>query len=256
MQITDKAELSVQGSVLWGTHGIGMFLSDAVLDVKRTFIDGTRTITAPGVSYAVGIVASGGRATIDHLSIAHAILAGIEVERTGTLSGTALFVRDTTEATPTGTGAGFSVGEGGKIVLSNSAIDRATGVGVLAVRGGGAEIALSRSTVTRTRAAPGFGFGHGVILGEDTTVTLEDTQVVDSALIGLAAAGGRAQVTGGTFHRNKVAVHVQGGSFLVESGRTGDLGAAEVRVSKETTFIDNETKLGSGELPLPKSVLR
>jgi hypothetical protein len=84
-------------------------------------------------------------------------------------------------------------------------------------------------------------------------VLLEQSAVFDNAAIGVAVSGGRAHLVDAVVANNPVALHVQNGSFLVESADDGELGAMEVRVSPDSKFLDNGSKLGTGEVPLPSN---
>jgi hypothetical protein len=94
-----------------------------------------------------------------------------------------------------------------------------------------------------------------VIVAVGAQVILEGTSIFDNAAIGLAASGGRARLVESTIARNAVGVHVQEGSFLKETEDATDLGVNEVRVSRGTRFVGNQTRVGSGEIPLPSNIL-
>jgi hypothetical protein len=138
--------------------------------------------------------------------------------------------------------------------LEASAIVDATTSGILATRGGDASIRLAQSSIHGTKAAS-QGFGHGVIVAAGAQVILEGTSVFDNAAIGVAAAGGRARLINSVIAKNPIGVHVQDGSFLVESEDVTDPLDNEVRVSRDTRFIGNQSKVGSGEIPLPSNIL-
>jgi hypothetical protein len=153
------------------------------------------------------------------------------------------------------TGSGVALGEGGTIEIERLIVERTLGIGVLAVRGAGSVFRLKKSVVRDTLLSPKFSFGYGIAGGAGSTIELEDTVISGSPVVGLAGVGGAGRVAGGAFVRNRVAIHVQDGSTLQSADDDGDLGETELRVSSSTSFEGNETKVGSGAIPVPTSVL-
>ena len=263
LQVTESAAATLDNVAIIGAWGFGAYVqSKGTLSAKHTFIDQTHSLVSPAplvLSFAVGITADdNGQVTLDTTTIEHGALAAISAGSTGTVKGTGLYLRDIGEAKPLGTGAGISVGQGGKADLVRSAIASASGVAVLAVQGGGASIHLGDSAVHGTRVAS-TGFGHGAAGGVDTTFSIDGSFFFDNAAIAIALAGCTASIKGTTLSRNAVALQVQDGSFIVESDddpTTSPLGAGEVRISADTKLVDNVTRIGNGIIPLPKDVLK
>jgi hypothetical protein len=250
----------LDGSAILGAWGYGVHVTAATLEAHRLFIDDTRGLQTPGadgLSFAVGItvVGSGGKATLTDSTITRGRLAAIAVGNHGTAAATGVLLRDIGEATPLGTGAGLSVGEGGSCDFVRGAIDGGAAIGVLAVRGGGATVHLTDSAVHGTRIGS-TGYGYGAAAGFDTSMLIEGSYFFDNAAVALALVGGSARVSGSTFARNPIALHAQSGSFLSESAATSELATGELRVAPDTKFVDNETKVGSGEIPLPPDPLK
>jgi hypothetical protein len=255
---TGHAKLNLDGVAIVRAWGWGVYAdTSAAVDLKHTLIGDVRALEpkrSPALPFAIGLAVGGSSATVDDVSVLGTLLAAVTAGNGGTIQGKGLYVRGVAATDPVGTGAGIAVGDGGQVDLEASAIVDSTTSGILATRGGDATIRLARSAIHGTKAAS-QGFGHGVIVAAGAEIVLESTSIFDNAAIGLAAAGGRARVVGAVIARNPVGVHVQDGSFLVESPDAADPGANEVRVSPDTRFLSNTSKIGAGQIPLPSNIL-
>jgi hypothetical protein len=224
--------------------------------LKHVLIDGTRVLEpkrTPALPFAVGLSVSGATATIDDVTVLRSTLSAVAAGKSGIITGSGLYVRDVTAAEPTGTGMGVAVGDGAQVDLEASAIVESMTSGLLATRGGSSKLRFANGTVHGTRPT-GQDFGHGVVVAAEAELLLERTAVFDNAAIGVAAAGGRARLVNVVVAKNEVGMHVQDGSFIVESEDETDLGDTEVRVSPDSKFLENGTKLGTGEIPLPSNI--
>lgn len=258
-QVIGKATMNLDGVAVIDAWGWAMYTdTGAKLDIKHSLVDGTRVLEPKGpvLPFAIGLSVSGATATVEDFTVLHTTLHGVTAGKKGVVTGSGLYVRDVSPSDPegAGAGAGIAAGESGQVDLDASAIFESTTSGVLAIEGSSSLVRLARSTIHGTRAAP-QGFGHGVLVAGEAEVILDQTAVFENAAIGIAASGGRARVTSGVVARNPIGVHVQRGSFLVESGDDAELGATEVRISPDSKFLDNASKLGTGEIPLPTNVI-
>lgn len=257
-QVLDKAKMNLDGVAVLETFGWAIYAdSGGVLDVKHSLVSNTKPLEpkrVPALPFALGISVSGAKATIEDVAVLHSLLSAVGAGKNGEITGSGLYVRDVVATTPVGTGAGIGTGDGGKIDLEGSVIVDSMTAGILAMFGNGASIRFANGTIHGTRAAP-EGFGHGVLVGPDGQAILEHTAVFDNAAIGVAASGGRAHLVSTIIANNPVAMHVQDGSFIVETTDEADLQTTEVRVSPDSKFLENGTKLGTGEIPLPEGVL-
>jgi hypothetical protein len=112
-------------------------------------------------------------------------------------------------------------------------------------------IELTTVSIRGTTPAKDGTFGHGMVVFPGAVVTLTDTSLENSTLVGLVAAGGQVRFVGGAVTNNAVALQAQSGSFVTQSDDPGPLQTGEVRVSAETVFTGNATKLGTGVVPVP-----
>lgn len=258
VQVTDGASAALDGLAVQGAFGFGIFASSgAKLDAKRVLVDAMRALDPdriPPLPFGLGIEIDGAEATLEDVTVTRALLGAIAVGKAGRLAGSAVYVRDVTASEPIGIGAGISVGEGGVVELDRCAIVESATTGLLATRGPEASIHLTSSTLRSTRPAA-EGFGHAVVALGEASVVLERCSILDSFAVGVAAAGGRVRLVSSVVAGNPVALHVQDGSFLVESDADGALDPDEVRVSHDCRFVENATRIGSGEIPLPEDVV-
>lgn len=257
--VQTKAKASLDGVAILGAWGFGMYVdAGASLDVRRSFVDGTRAPQGadPSKAFAVGLTVNAATATVSDVTISRSSQAGVTAGKKGRLRGDHLLVRDVIEGSVASSGSALTVGENADVDLDASVFDGATSSGVIVTEGGASAIRLSRSVVRGTRKGRD-GYGHGVTVRVGARVVLEATSVVDNPGIGVAVDGARALLGGTSIARNGVGIHAQGGSFLVEGddADVDSLGDGEVRVAPSTRFTSNATRVGSGEVPLPSPVL-
>lgn len=258
VQVLDKAKMTLENVAVLEAWGWSAYAdSGATLDLQHVLIDGTRVLEPkrqPALPFAVGLSVSGATALIDDVTVLRSTLAAVGAGKNAEITGSGLYVRDVVATEPVGTGAGVATGDGAKIDLEASAIVDSMTSGILAMHGGGASIRFANGSIHGTRVAP-EGFGHGVLVATGGEALIERTAVFENAAIGIAASGGRARLVAAIVAQNPVAMHVQQGSFIVESPDEAELSDNEVRVSPDSKFIENGTKLGAGEIPLPTNVL-
>jgi Right handed beta helix region len=149
-------------------------------------------------------------------------------------------------------GRGLSVQNGGTVTVGRSAFvdNRETGVIVML---GGSSLTMSESTVQDTGLDPQGNYGIGLLLGDDALALVEGCTITGSKGVGLAVAAAGASFHKGTISKNAIGVHAQGGTALMEGDTDGD--PRTLMISKDTRFVDNTTRVGSGVVPLPPPVL-
>lgn len=197
--------------------GIGLLVeSKATLDLARTTIEQTRTSAL--------------------VALGHAKLDGV-------------VVRGTRAANDGFAGRGISVQAGGVTDVARSAISDNTEAGVL-VANGGATLTMTESSIDVTDVDPAGQFGIGIIAGGTANATVEKSTITASKGIGLAFAGAGGTLRACVISKNAVALHAQEGTTIVEGDGDGD--PTTLAVSKDTRFVDNQTRIGSGEVPIPR----
>ncbi|MFN7133649.1 MAG: hypothetical protein ACK4N5_16350, partial [Myxococcales bacterium] len=142
------------------------------------------------------------------------------------------------------------------------AVQRASGL-VRAERGvllGNARAGLSTATraslsgealvIVRSRAAAGE-FGHGAIASGGSRLELANSAIEQNAAAGLVVSGAAALLTGTRVAKNPVALHLQDGVELLEVDTARPPAPNEAVVTRDCTFEENASRLGTGLLPLP-----
>jgi hypothetical protein len=190
-------------------------------------------------------------AKVAHSTFEHNALSGMTSAVDSTIEGEFVLVRATQEVDTAGQGSGMQLARGASITLTRSAIVENTGTSVVVASAG--NLKLSHSVVRGTHHSSDGGFGHAFSVFDGAHAELDSCTLVGSAGVGLVVAGGQAIVRGGVFARNTVALHVQDGAEIIESDSTDDLTENEVRVSTSTKFIENGSRVGSGQIPLPST---
>lgn len=195
------------------------------------------------------MVQDSSNATVKRSTFEHNALSGMTSASSSTIDGEAILIRATQEVETAGQGSGMQIAKEASINLTRSAIVGNTGTSIVVASTG--RIQLSRSVVRGTLHGSDGGFGHAFSVFDGASADLESCTVLGSAGVGLVVAGGQAVVRGGVFAQNTVALHVQDGAEITESDSVDALTGNEVRVSTSTRFLENGSKVGTGEIPLP-----
>jgi hypothetical protein len=96
-------------------------------------------------------------------------------------------------------------------------------------------------------------FGHGLVAFTGSNLVIRDSEVVSNN-VGLLFDGAAAVLTGSRIRGNSVGIHTQRGTTLVSGGQAPELPeAGVVYVTEDSQFVDNESRVGGGELPLPSN---
>lgn len=257
VSVVTKGAATLEGVAVVGGWGFGVGTEGGTLAMRRSLVDATRAARGgePSAGYATGLtVNKAGKATVEDVTVSRSSASGVVVGRASALSGSRLLVRDVVEGVKASSGAGLSIGESGRVDLEATAVEAATGTGVIVTSGANTTLRLADSIIRGTRPARD-GYGHGATARLAVTMLLERTAVVDNPGIGVAVDAASALLSGAVLARNGVGVHAQGGSFLSEATSSDELGEGELRVTPDTRFVDNGARVGTGEVPLPEPLL-
>lgn len=116
----------------------------------------------------------------------------------------------------------------------------------------GTHVSLDKVLVLRTDKAKPGEYGHGILGAYDSVVDIRNSIVERQSGVGLFYAAGRGTVTRSLVRGNAVGAHVQEGSIFVELETAPEAaGDLELVVTPDVQFVDNDSKTGTGELPLP-----
>jgi hypothetical protein len=246
------------------------FVRGQTKDGARAQAKGTRLFVTDTVSRADGSlgdgldVEKGAIAEIDGAAIVRARRAGVLVNDTLgdagdvaelTLSHTV--VRDTRAADDGLTGKGIAlqgvgIGVGGKLALRSSAVTGSVEFGLVVGNATGSATVES-SFIGSTRPDDSGQYGHGAVATGKATLIMRSTEVRANR-IGIAFNDAAGVVTRCLVAGNAVGIHVQEGS-TIETGKTAPEAASPrvVVVTDDSRFEQNQTKVGSGAVPLPSS---
>lgn len=148
-------------------------------------------------------------------------------------------------------GRALSLQNGGSATIARSSFVDNAETGILALAG--SSLAMSGSTIHDTRLDAEGKYGIGLLLADDALATVVGCTVTGSQGVGLAVAAAGASVRRSTISRNAIGVHTQGGTTLMEGDPDGD--PRVLLISKDTRFVENATRVGSGVVPLPPAVI-
>jgi hypothetical protein len=222
----------------------------ASVDMSASLVTATRTAalfyesgryTGPGM-----VVESKASLALSQSTIEGAHTAGLA--SSGHADITESLVRGTRAGQDGQFGRGISIQLGGVTTVTRSAVIDNVESGVF-VSLSGASLTMTGSTVQGTGFDGDGNFGIGVLIGGDVNGTIEDSTITGSKGIGLAVASASAFVHHSIISRNAVGVHAQDGTTLAEGEEPGDARACVI--SKDTSFVENATRVGSGVVPLP-----
>jgi hypothetical protein len=251
---TRGAALNIARSCLRDNRDIGILFGDASSgSIRGVDVAGTRP-SDKGTERGRGLEVNGGSsAEVDGVSLFDNMQIGIAVSGADTAMELqhASVVRTLT--LPDGSaGRGVNVQRGARAVLRGVAVEGSHQLGVSAVDGDALlEVFDSRIVGTR-KGADGFGDG---VLGSEARVLLSRCLVEASEGSGLAFRRTRAAVQSSSIVRNAVGVFVDAsGSLAQANAETIPDEEGVVRISPDTAFDENETRVGNGLLPVPAAI--
>jgi hypothetical protein len=115
----------------------------------------------------------------------------------------------------------------------------------------GSSLAVKSTLVRDTRQAAGT-FGDGIVASDSGVVTLDEVWLLGHPGIAVAISGGSATVAHSLVARSAIALGVAGGTDLSAADQIPDAPPPlACVVSNDTRFVDNQTRVGSGSIPLP-----
>jgi hypothetical protein len=261
---SDGAIIEVNESTLADNPSIGFFITKAgtKATIKKTAVIHTYAAGETGGGVALG-AKDGSTVDIDDSVFVDAAFAALQSDGAGTkLTVSRSLVADlkpsikTFKAPEIHGGAALTVIRGASATMTSCTIDRALEEAVAA---GNAKsvLLLDRTVVKRTQANDQGLFGHGVLAVEGGTVAIQRSAFDDNVGVGIVVSNASASVQRSSVRRNTVGVHVQKGSSLLETAEVPDpIEPGTVVVTPDSRFIENGSKVGTGELPLPGSLLQ
>jgi hypothetical protein len=251
---TRGATLNVARSLFRDNRDIGvLFAEGASGSLRGVDIAGTRP-SAKGTARGRGLEVNGGsKLEVEGLSVFDNMQVGIAVTGVDSAAELRQVSVFRTQTLPDGSaGRGVSVQRAARAVLRSAAVEGSHQLGVSAVDSD-AQLEVFDSRIAGTQKSVD-GFGDGV-LGSEARVFLSRCRVESSEGSGLAFRRARVAVQSSAIVKNTVGV------FVDESGTLQQANAdaipdedGVVRVSPDTSFDENDVRVGNGLLPVPQAL--
>ena len=258
MNVAQGGQAEIDGTAIVGTSSTGLNVEDAPSRVTAmgTLVEGTVPVVSsmsPGGD-GIGVEAlAGAKVTLAGCSVIGNTTAGLvsaqpastptDVQASGTL------VRGTLSDLQHQYGFGTIVQDGDSLELEGSAVVGTTAVGVAVA---GATATIDSSVIRAVQMDSSGTFGYGLVSVSEGTVTLQGSYVRENPGVGLAFSASTASVTSSWVADNAIGIAAQDGLTLVVANDAGTTAPMdEIVVSADSEFTGNQSRVGSGAIPLP-----
>lgn len=152
-------------------------------------------------------------------------------------------------------GFGLTVNSASTVDFVDSSIVDAIELGI-ATDGVDSHITLDKALLRRTSEPPEGDYGHAILCGYDAITDVRGSVLEGHRGAALFYAGGGGTISRSIVRANAIGAHVQEGSTLSEAASAPETSAVpDLVVTSDVQFVDNTTKTGTGELPLPGIVV-
>jgi hypothetical protein len=260
ISIQSGASLTFKGATVADSPGAGIAVRKGMASaaIERSVVV---NITGDAiVGSGVGVFASeSSRVSVIDSAIVLSTFSGVTVDlKDAELTMRRSLVADTRAArgggkVPADSG-GYSllVNRGGAATVHESTLVDARDLGAVA----GAEgsiLRLERTLVARTSADSEGRFGHGLLSLLGGRVFTDGVVVAENAGAGLLFDRGGGIIRKTAVLGNEIGIHVQEGAELIEGDPDDEAThPLDVWVSTDTRFVGNASRVGSGQLAVPK----
>lgn len=250
--IADRAsKVTLDGAYVGQSQFLGVSLRrGASLEAKGLVIDGVELVERNGGYGMLAIEGTSVALTDFAIRGAHgaSLVIGEKDTKATLVRGTLRDVK--TDATP-GVARGVSVQAGATASLERVRIQESTATAMYVTAS--SQASLVACVVDGVVADASGRFGDAFEVVDHAVLRLDRSVIRHASGAALVFAGATGAVDASLVEHNAVGIHVQGGSALAEADAVpGDLADGAVVVTRSTTFLENETKVGQGELPLPQ----
>lgn len=265
INVEEGAVVDLDGVSIVANDGEGLFLRGETKEGKRSRATAKRLLVADGRTFdsTAVFIAKGALAEIDGGLVRAAQRAGVVVNETTGAKGsrseatlTHVIIRGTkrSERRPSDEKTialdGIGIGNAGRLTMRASAIVDNVQFGAIIGSPKGFT-SFENVFIGSTKSNDDGSFGHGVVAFSGSTLVIRDTEIAANN-VGLLFDGASAVLAGSRIRGNNVGIHAQRGSTLasgVEPPEEPEAGV--VFVTDDSQFVDNESRVGGGELPLP-----
>lgn len=236
----EGSSLILDRSVISGVEGMGVTITSSATEaiIRGTLI---RDIRATENIVGQGIASNSAQLEMEDVHLAN--IDGIALIALGEATITRVTASDTKSTRPTN---GAAIAVGGKMILRDIAVAKNQLAGVVL---GSGEIEIDGLLVTGTTPTESGTFGHG-LFGEGARVRATNLDLSSNAAVGIGFDGGAGTVSRSIIAKNAVGAHAQNGVTLVQR-EGGELKDGEVAFTPDVLFLENGTRVGVGNIPVP-----
>lgn len=253
--VVDQAsKVKLTGAYLGQSKFLGVSLRRASsLEAVGLVIDGVDLVASGDGGFGL-IAIEASSASLTDFAIGGAHGASLVVGEKGTsvslVRGT---LRDVSLDKNPGVARGLSLQAGATATLERVRIEGSTATAMYMTTA--ATASLTSCVIDGVTPDPKGKFGDAIEVVDGAVLRLDESVIRNARGAAMVFAGGTGAIRASLIERNAVALHAQGGSALAEvDDIPADLEAGSVSVTRSTQFVDNETKIGQGELPLPQPI--
>jgi hypothetical protein len=243
--------LTVARSLIEKNIGAGVYATGAASKavLSQTLVQQT-AFDSHG-EFGMGAVAeAGARIELTEVGMVANHTAGLQVAMAG--SQLAVLRSSVRGTLPNGTGTrgrGANSSFLGALTATESVFVDNQQVGIFAFQ---SRVELNDCLVQDTRADPGGKYGNGLESLTDGVILMTGGALLSNAGVGAVFAEGAGLLDSVRVGKQVVGVHVQDGSTLEElAAAPASVGARQVVVTPQTVFVDNQSRLGAGVVPVP-----
>jgi hypothetical protein len=251
MVASTNAKLTASRMVIAETEGVGIVCQGSSATVTDTIVRAQRH--SPDGDFGDGAyVFGGGTLTLTRVGLIDNARSGADIFDAKTeATFDHVLVSGTKPMAGGGMGLGIAIGFGAHASIGSSLVTGNHHTGIYAFDGSTLDLRDSAIRDTALQLA-GVPLGHGILATDSDHVLITNAEVRRSAGIGIAFANVSGGISQTVIADNAVGLHVQDGSTLVQVVTVPDAPTGKVvSVSADTVFDGNQTRLGSGVVPLP-----
>ncbi|HEX7666305.1 MAG TPA: right-handed parallel beta-helix repeat-containing protein, partial [Polyangiaceae bacterium] len=258
--VSAGASATLDGVVVARARSYGLLVQDrdSKLDVTGSLVrDVVRTDGAPD-NEGTGVQAIYGAAlTMTDSAIVNAVQVGLSIGGTGDTGtgSTATLTKVVIAGTHANAGGHF----GRAVQCTNDSHTTLTASAILGsqesgfIVGDGASVELHDSIVRKSGTNGPTSFGYGLVIRDDATMLVDNSSIRDNLGVALAYKSGSGVVKNTIVAHNAIGIFADGTTLNDVDQAPTEIAPDSVYVS-DTKFVDNQTRVSSGDLPVPEVI--
>lgn len=259
--VSGGANVTVSDIVVAGALDYGIIVQDtaSTLTATSSLVRDVRrgSSSLPGDGVGVQIV-DGGQAHLTDVAIMNSEQVAIALGGSGpTGTGSAA---DLTKVLVAGAHANSDGNFGRGIQGTDDSVLTATGCAIVdnqesgVVFGNGATADIRSSVIRGAGSIGDTKFGHGVVVLDGASLSLEGSAVRDNAGVGLAFEASAGRIDDVVVLHNRIGIYASHATLNDVGNTPNDLTPDQIFVSSSTRFVDNATRVSADDIPLPQVI--